>query len=159
MNGTLKVTTPSDREIAMTRVFNAPRALVYDAYTKPELVSRWLGVFGSWTMPVCEIDLRVGGKYRYEWRGDGKSMGMGGEFREIVPHERIVATEVFDEPWYEGEAIDTATFTEQDDRTTLVLTVVYASKEIRDAVLASPMETGVAASFDNLEKILQSQAA
>src|SRR5271167_1955115 len=97
----LKVTTPSDREIAMTRVFHAPRRLVFDAWTKPELVKQWLLGPPGWTMPVCEIDLRVGGTYRYVWRrdSDGSEMGMGGIFREIVPHERIVSTEVFDQAW------------------------------------------------------------
>src|SRR5882762_6535718 len=106
--GKLEVTTPTDREIAMTRVFDAPRGLVFDAFTKPELVRRWLLGPSGWTMPVCEIDLRVGGRYRYVWRKPGvPDMGMGGVFREIVPAERIVATESFDDPWYEGEALDT----------------------------------------------------
>src|ERR1700716_4401588 len=90
----LQVTTPSDREIAMTRVFDAPRSLVFDAFTKPELLKRWLGVLGGWTFAVCEVDLKVGGKYRYVWRGkDGREMGMGGVYREIVRPERIVSTE------------------------------------------------------------------
>jgi uncharacterized protein YndB with AHSA1/START domain len=154
--GKLEITLPSDREIAMTRAFNAPRQMVFDAWTKPELVKRWLGAFGGWTMPVCEIDLRVGGTYRYVWSKDGQDMGMGGVFREIVVPERIVSTEKFDDPWYEGEAVGMVTFTENDGRTTLVQTVKYASKEVRDAVLQSPMETGVAASYDKLEEILAS---
>ena len=106
---TLKLTTPSDREIAMTRVFDAPRQLVFDAHTKPDLVRQWLLGPPGWSMPVCEIDLRVGGKYRYVWRHDrdGTEMGMGGVYREIVPPERIVNTEKFDEAWYPGEAVDT----------------------------------------------------
>src|SRR5687767_4883422 len=109
-SGSLKVTTPSDREIAMTRVFDAPRKLVFDALTKPELVKRWL-VRTGWSMPVCEIDLRVGGTYRYVWRkGDnGPEMGMRGVYREVVRPERIVATEVFDQKWYDGDALDTQT--------------------------------------------------
>src|SRR6267143_1460851 len=95
----LQITTPTDREIAMTRVFDAPRRLVYDALTRPELVKRWLGVFGGWSLDVCEIDLKVGGKYRYVWcNADGREMGMGGVYREIVPNERIVNTEKFDDP-------------------------------------------------------------
>jgi uncharacterized protein YndB with AHSA1/START domain len=154
--GQLEITLPSDREIAMTRSFNAPRAMVFDAWTKPELVKRWLGVFGDWTMPVCEIDLRVGGRYRYVWRKHDTEMGMSGVFREIVVPERIVASEKFDDPWYEGEAVGTVTFTESGGRTTMVQTVEYASKEVRDAVLQTPMEEGVAASYDKLEEVLAS---
>src|SRR5713101_1933605 len=99
--GTLKLSARGDREIAMTRVFDAPRKLVFDAYTKPELLKRWLGVFGGWSLAVCEVDLRVGGSYRYVWHGaDGRKMAMRGVYREIVPAERIVSTETFDEPWY-----------------------------------------------------------
>lgn len=98
--GNLKVAALSDREIVMTRVFDAPRNLVFDAYTKPELLKRWLGVFGGWTMAVCEVDLRVGGSYRWVWRGaDGTNMGVRGIYREIVPPERLVNTEKFDEAW------------------------------------------------------------
>src|SRR6266436_3804077 len=97
--GTLEVTTPSDREIAMTRVFNAPRRLVFDAWTKPELLKRWLGVRGGWTFAVCEVDLKVGGTYRFVWRGpDGTEMGMGGGYREIAKPERVGSTEKFDDP-------------------------------------------------------------
>jgi uncharacterized protein YndB with AHSA1/START domain len=155
--GNLKVTTPSDREIAMTRVFDAPRRLVFDAHTKPELVKRWLLGPPGWTMPVCEIDLRVGGSYRYVWHGqNGSEMGMRGIYREIVPAERIVCTESFDDPWYEGEAVGTTVFVERGGKTTLTTTVLYASKEVRDAVLKSPMEQGVAASFDRLADLLAS---
>jgi uncharacterized protein YndB with AHSA1/START domain len=155
--GKLQVTTPSDREIAMTRVFDAPRKLVYEALTKPELVKRWLGVFGGHTMEICEIDLKVGGKYRYVWRNkDGSKMGMGGVFKEIVPPQRIVTTEVFDESWYPGEAVDTVTLTEQGGKSTMTTTVLYESKEARDGVLKSPMDTGVAASYDTLDGVLAS---
>jgi uncharacterized protein YndB with AHSA1/START domain len=157
--GNLKITTPSDREIVMTRVFDAPRQLVYDAWTKPDLLKRWLGVFGGWALVVCDIDLNVGGAYRYLWRGpDDAEMGMRGTYREIVPAERIVCTEVFDQPWYEGEAVDTLTFVELRGKTTATTTVLYASKTVRDAVLKSPMEHGVAAGYDQLEKILASLA-
>jgi uncharacterized protein YndB with AHSA1/START domain len=151
---TLKITTVSDREIAITRVFNAPRRLVFDAHTKPALVRQWLGVFGGWTMPVCEIDLRVGGRYRYVWKKDGQEMGMGGVYREIVIPERLVATEVFDDSWYPGTGVDTSVFTEQNGRTTLTLTVLYESRAARDAVLQSPMETGLKAGYDRLEELL-----
>ncbi len=158
--GTLKVTTPTEREIAMTRVFDAPRNLVFDAYTKPELVKRWLGVIGGWSWAVCEIDLRVGGAYRYVWRGpDGAEMGMGGVYREIVAPERIVATESFDQSWYPGSAVSTLVLVEQGGRTTLTLTVRYQSREARDAVLKSPMEQGMAAGFDKLAELLASTLA
>jgi uncharacterized protein YndB with AHSA1/START domain len=151
----LQVTTPSDREIAMTRVFDAPRSLVFDAFTKPELLKRWLGVRGGWTFAVCEVDLKVGGKYRYVWRGPkGQEMGMGGVFREIARPERVVCTEKFDDPWYEGEALDTMTFVERSGKTTATTTVLYASKAVRDAVLKSPMDKGVAESYDKLDEVL-----
>jgi uncharacterized protein YndB with AHSA1/START domain len=158
--GALQVTTPTDREIVMTRVFDAPRSLVFDAFTRPELLKRWLGVFGGWSLEVCEVDLRVGGTYRYVWRGpDGAEMGMRGVHREIVPAERIVATEVFDDPWYEGEAVSTVVFVEQGGKTTITNTVLYASKETRDAVLRTPMEKGVAAGYDKLADLLASTLA
>ena len=157
--GSLKITTPSDREIAMTRVFDAPRTLVYDAYTKPELLKRWLGVHNGWTLAVCEIDLKVGGTYRYVWRHpDGMEMGMRGVYQELIPSERVVATEKFDQPWYEGEAVGTVTFDEQDGKTTLTMTILYASKDVRDAVLQSPMEQGVAAGFNKLAELLPTLA-
>src|SRR6266545_3886290 len=125
-NGSLKVTTPSEREIAMTRVFDAPRKLVFDAHSKPELLKRWLGVHHGYSLAVCEIDLRVGGSYRYVWRApDGAEMGMRGVYREVVPPERIVATESFDEPWYPGDAVSTLTLAEEGGRTTLTLSVRY----------------------------------
>lgn len=155
--GTLKVTTPTEREIVMTRDFAAPRRLVFEAWTKPDLLKRWLGVFGSWSLVVCEIDLKVGGAYRYVWRGpDGADMGMRGVYREIVPPERLVATEKFDEPWYPGEALDTLVLVEQGGRTTLTTTVLYESREARDTALKSGMEQGVAASYDNLAELLAS---
>jgi uncharacterized protein YndB with AHSA1/START domain len=157
--GSLNITTPSDREIAMSRVFDAPRRLVYEAYTKPELLKRWLGVHNGWILAVCEIDLKVGGTYRYVWRGpDGMEMRMRGVYQELIPSERVVATEKFDDPWYEGEAVGTVTFDEQDGKTTLTMTILYASKDIRDAVLASPMEQGVAAGFDKLAELLPTLA-
>ena len=154
--GALKVTTPSDREIAMTRVFDAPRRLVFDACTKPELVKRWLLGPPGWSMPVCEIDLRVGGKYRYVWRHDAKGteMGMGGVYREIVAPERLVSTEQFDEAWYPGEAVGTLVLVERGGRTTVTQTMRYQSREARDRVLKSGMEKGVAASYDRLAELL-----
>ena len=154
MSNALKITTPSDREIAMSRVFDAPRRLVYEAYTTPELLKRWLGVFNGWTLDVCEIDLRVGGAYRYEWNRAGTNMGLSGTYVEIVPDARVVSTEVFDDPWYEGKGLSTVTFDEAGGKTTLTMKMQYDSKQVRDAVLQSPMERGVAASFDKLEELV-----
>jgi uncharacterized protein YndB with AHSA1/START domain len=156
----LQVTTPSDREIAMTRVFDAPRSMVFDAWTRPELLKRWLGVRGGWTFAVCEVDLKVGGTYRFVWRGpDGTEMGMGGIYREIVRPERLVATEKFDQAWYQGEALDTTTFVGQGGTTTVTTVVRYVSREVRDGVLKSPMERGVAESYDKLDEVLASTPA
>src|ERR1700730_2902956 len=106
--GKLQVTTPTDREIAMTRVFDAPRRLVCEAFTTPELGRRRLLGPSAWTMPVCEIDLRVGGRYRYVWRKAGvPDMGLGGVYREVVAPERVVATEKFDQAWYPAEDVGT----------------------------------------------------
>lgn len=157
-SGNLTVTTPTDREIAMSRVFDAPRNLVFDAYTKPELVRRWLGVFGGWTFRVCEIDLEVGAKYRYLWDGpDGATLGIRGTFVEIARNERIVCTERFDPPFDQGEALDTVTFVERAGKTTLTIVVLSPSKEVRDAMLKTGMADGVTASFDNMAAILAEQ--
>ena len=116
MNDSLKVTTPSDREIAMTRVFDAPRQLIFEAYTKPALLKRWLGVQNGWTLDVCEVDLRVGGSYRYVWRKGDIEMGMGGVYTEIVPPERVVATERFDQSCYAEKRLPRSGWTEQNGR-------------------------------------------
>ncbi len=157
MPHTLTVTTPSDREVALIRTFDAPRSLVWDAVTRPELLKRWLGVHNGWTLDVCEIDLRVGGAYRYVWRGPGREeMGMGGVYRDIVRPERIVSTEKFDQSWYPGEAVGTMTLDERDGKTTMTTTVLYDSREARDVVLQSPMEHGVAAGYNELDQVLAS---
>jgi uncharacterized protein YndB with AHSA1/START domain len=151
------VSTPSDREIQVTRDFHAPRRLVFDAFTKPDLVRRWLLGPPGWTMPVCEIDLRVGGAYRYVWRKDGeKDMGMGGVFRDIVPSERLVATERFDDAWYPGEALDTTVFVDDGAITRITITVLYQSQEARDTARRSGMEHGMAAGYNRLEDVLSS---
>lgn len=138
----------------MTRVFDAPRHLVYEAMTRPELVKRWFGPHG-WSLAVCEIDLRVGGTWRYVLEGpDGRSMGMGGEYREIVPGERTVHTESFDD--YPGDSVVTTVLTEHDGRTTLTGTVLSESQEVRDAVIASGMEHGAAETYDRLAELLLS---
>jgi uncharacterized protein YndB with AHSA1/START domain len=150
--GTLKVTTPSPREIVLTRVFDAPRDLVFEAMTRPELLKRWFGPHG-WNLVQCDIDFRVGGAWRYVLEGpDGASMGMGGEYREIVPGERTVHTEAMDD--YPGDSVVTMVLTEQDGRTTMTGTVLYDSQETRDAVVASGMEHGAAETYDRLADLL-----
>jgi uncharacterized protein YndB with AHSA1/START domain len=155
----LKLTTRGDLEIVLTRVFQAPRSLVFKAMTTPELVKRWLLGPPGWTMVNCEIDLRVGGNFRFEWcNSDGTKMGMHGVYREIVPSERIVNTECFDfgcEP-QSGEQIITASLSEDHGQTTLRSVVLYPSREARDATIASGMEHGLAASYDRFAKLLTS---
>jgi uncharacterized protein YndB with AHSA1/START domain len=155
--GALKVTTPSDREIVLTRVFDAPRDLVFDAFTKPELLKRWFGPRG-WSLAVCEVDLKVGGGFRFVLRGpDGSTMGMRGVYREIVPGERSVHMESFDD--YPGEAQVTSVLTEHGGRTTLTATVLYPSQQVRDAVIQSGMEHGAAESYDKLAELLAATGA
>ena len=156
---TLQIKGNGDREIVMTRVFDAPRKLVFDAFTKPELLKQWLLGPPGWSMPVCEIDLRIGGRYRYVWRRDtdGTEMGCGGVYREIVPPERLVHTEQFDDPWYPGESLITTVLDEQRGKTTLTATMLYESRDARDGILKSGMESGVAASYDRLAELLAKQ--
>jgi len=158
MTKTLTVSTPSDREVALTRMFSAPRALVFDALTKPELVKRWmLGNMGA-SMPVCEIDLRVGGVYRFVWRNpDGSEFAMNGVYREIVRPERIVNTQRFETPWLPGESVLTTTLVENGGKTTFTSITLYDSIETRDKVLKSGMEAGASASYDRLEALLTAQ--
>ena len=152
--GETTFTTPSDREIEMTRLFDAPRQLVFDAFTNPAHVPHWFGPRG-WSVPVCEIDLRPGGSWRYVLRGpDGEEMGMSGVYREIKPPERIVTTESFDD--YPGESINTLTLTEEDGRTRYTVTVLYADMAARDAVLATGMSEGAAETLERLAEHLES---
>jgi uncharacterized protein YndB with AHSA1/START domain len=152
---TLEVTTPSDLEIGIRREFDAPRRLVWDAFTKPLLLKQWLFGPDGWALEVCEIDLRVGGKYRYVWRRQrtDTTMGMGGEIREIVPPERLVSTERFDDAWYPGTAVGTVELSESDGKTTLTQTLRYESREARDIALKSGMETGLGAGYERLDGI------
>ena len=151
----LKVSALNDREIVMTRLFDAPRELVFDAFTKPHLIKRWLTGPDGWSLPVCEVDLKVGGKLRYVWRHkDGTDMGLNGSYREIKRPERIVHVELFDEDWTGGEALVTTIFIAQGDQTLMRQTILYASREARDAVLKSPMESGVAQSYNRLAELL-----
>jgi uncharacterized protein YndB with AHSA1/START domain len=151
-SGTAKVTLPADEQILITREFDAPKDLVYEAYTTPELVKRWWHAKRG-EVTTCEIDLRVGGSWRYVMvTGDGFEVGFHGEYREIVPNERIVSTEVY-EGMPEAEAVDTVTFTEVDGRTTLTILVEHTSKQHRDAHIESGMEAGLQDALDLLEQV------
>lgn len=155
--GTLAIAAKGDREITMTRRFAAPPALVFEAWTSPALLRRWLLGPPGWTMPVCSVDFRVGGAYRYEWRceADGQTMGVGGVYRDIDRPHRFVATERFDDPWYPGESLITVTFRALDGETEMTTTMLYESGAARDGVLKSPMEGGVRQSYDRLATILE----
>jgi uncharacterized protein YndB with AHSA1/START domain len=151
-SGTAKVTLPADEQILITREFHAPKELVYKAWTTPELVRRWWHA-NRGEMTTCEIDLRVGGDWRYVMvTPDGFEVGFHGEYREIVPNERLVSTEVY-EGMPDGEALDTLTLTEVDGRTTLEILVQHQSKEHRDAHIESGMEDGMQDAMDLLEQV------
>jgi uncharacterized protein YndB with AHSA1/START domain len=159
-SGTARVTLPTDEQILITREFNAPKHLVYKAYTTPELVKRWWsGRRGEVTS--AEIDLRVGGMWRYVMvANQGFEVAFHGEYREIVPNERIVTTEVYEgvpeEEQPEGDVLNTVTFTEAEGRTTLTLLVETPSKEVRDAIIGSGMEGGMQEGMDLLEQVAMS---
>jgi uncharacterized protein YndB with AHSA1/START domain len=156
--GTLDVVTRGDREIVMTRLFDAPRALVFRALTEPALLKRWFGPHG-WTLVECEVDLRVGGAWRYLSRDEGgRTMGMRGTYREIAAPQRIVHTEAFDDYAQHGEAVVTTTLAERDGRTTLTVVVLSPSREVRDAVVASGMEHGAAETYDRLAALVEHDA-
>jgi uncharacterized protein YndB with AHSA1/START domain len=154
----LTVTTPSDREIVMTREFDAPRELVFEALTKPEHLVRWFGRRQD-RLAVCEVDLRAGGSARYVWRfEDGSEMGITDVYREITPPERIVFAETFDEPYtgeMGGETLNTLTLEEGEGKTTLTGTTLYKSREDRDRALQTGMEVGAAETFDRLDELLE----
>jgi uncharacterized protein YndB with AHSA1/START domain len=146
------VTLPADDQLLITREFDAPKDLVYKAYTTPDLVRRWwTGERGE--MTECEIDLRVGGTWRYVMIAHGDfEVAFHGEYREIVPNERLVTTEVY-EGMPDAEAMDHVTFTEEDGRTTLMMLVQHRNQEERDAHLNSGMEAGMQESMDRLEQV------
>jgi uncharacterized protein YndB with AHSA1/START domain len=153
----LQVSLPSDREILITRSFNAPRRLVFDAHTKPELLRRWLSGPDGWAWVVCEVDLREGGAYRWVWRGpDGVEMGIHGVHREIVVPERLTCTQIFEMGRPGDEAIGTLVLTEKDGQTTLRNTTLYPSKEARDGALQSGMADGMEAGFARLDQLITS---
>jgi uncharacterized protein YndB with AHSA1/START domain len=155
-SGTAKVTLPTDEQILITRDFDAPKELVYKAWTTPELVKRWWNAKRG-EVTIAEIDLRPGGKWRYVMVADegGYEVGFHGEYREIVPNERIVSTEVYEGApgGDENGTLNTATFTESDGRTTLTILVEAPSKEIRDAIIDSGMEAGLQDALDLLEEV------
>ena len=156
-SGTFKVTTPSDREICMTRMFDAPRALVWEAMSKPEHIKRWWGCLGEgYSVPVCEVDLRPGGKWRFVNRTPkGEMAAFYGVYREIVPPERVVFTEIF-EPFPDSGSVVTSVLTEENGKTRLTVTCLYPSVEVRDMVLKSGMERGAGISYDRLEEVAAS---
>lgn len=151
----LKITTPSDLEFAMTRQFDAPRRLVFDAMTKPDLVVRWLGC-AEMAMPVCEIDLRVGGAYRFVFRStEGIEHVLSGTYREVVRPERVVFGEVFAMPGFTSEEyLVTSVFVEADGMTTLTTTIKHPTREARDGHLNSGVEKGVAPAYDRLAEVV-----
>jgi uncharacterized protein YndB with AHSA1/START domain len=152
---TLSVTTPSDVEVRVTRVFDAPRRLVFQALTTPEILKRWMHGPNGWTLEVCEVDLRVGGTFRYVWRkADGREMGAGGTFLVVEPPDRLVHGELFDDDWTGGEAEVTTELHEHDGTTTLTVTMRYASKAGRDAALSTNFTAGMEASYDGLATVL-----
>ena len=154
-SGETTLTTPSDREVAMTRVFDAPRELVFEAWTSPAHVPHWLLGPEGWEMPICEIDLRPGGSWRYVWRkADGTEMEMDGDFNEVAPPERIVNTERWGGDW--PETVNTVTFAKEDGRTTVTITVLYPSQEARDAAIDTGMVDGANESFARLDERLRS---
>jgi uncharacterized protein YndB with AHSA1/START domain len=150
------ITTPTDTEILITRSFNAPREAVWDCHTKPELVRRWMLGPAGWSMPVCEIDLRIGGKYRYEWaHAEGRSMGMGGVFQDVQAPARLVSTEMFDDDWTGGETLNTIAFSENNGKTTSMMLVRYASKDARDGALKTGMTDGMEAGYQRVDALLE----
>ena len=149
------VTMPSDREVTVTRRFSATAENVFAAYTKPELVTRWLSGPEGWRLAVCDIDLRVGGRFRYEWRHtSGEGMGMGGEYREIEQSVRLITTELFDADWTGGETVVTTLFRREVDGTVVTMTILYSSREARDGALATGMADGMEASYRALDEAL-----
>jgi uncharacterized protein YndB with AHSA1/START domain len=147
-------TMPSDREFLMTRVIDAPRNLVWEAWTSPEHVPNWLLGPDGWTMPVCEIDLRPGGAWRFVWRkDDGAELAMQGEYREIAPPERLVSTESWGGDW--PETVNTLVLSEEDGKTRITQTVLYPSLEARDAALETGMKGGASKSFDRLAEYVR----
>ncbi len=156
-NAALTLTTPTDREIVITRAFDAPRRLVFEAYTNPKHLPHWMLGPQGWTMPVCEVDLRVGGAWHFGWKhSNGMQMEMRGIYREVKPPERLVSTESWGGDW--PETVNTLTFTEQNGQTTVTTSILYPSKEARDGALKTGMKEGMALSFNRLAEHLGAMA-
>lgn len=156
-SGRLQVTTPSDREVVITRTFDAPRRLVWEAWTRPELVAKWLHGWDDWRLEVREMDVRPGGALRWIWHGPkGEQMGLRGVYREVVPAERLVHTEIFDEDWTGGETLVTLLLTEETGRTTATMTILYSSREARDAAIQTGMADGMEVGYQRLDRLLAS---
>jgi uncharacterized protein YndB with AHSA1/START domain len=163
------VTLPNDRDVVVVRSFNAPRTLVFDAWTKPELLQRWLLGPPGWTMPICEMDVRPGGKYRWRWRSeeDGKEFGFSGEFREVVRPSRLVTIERYEPGDVGGSMVGgdtgaahvTSVLTEKDGVTTHTMTIRYESKEVRDAAVQTGMTDGMEMSYQKLDELLAEKRA
>ena len=151
--GTTTYATPTDRALVITRAFAAARPRVFDAWTNPRQLPSWLLGPEGWTMPVCEIHLREGGTWRYVWRkADGAEMTMTGTFREVAPPGRLVTTEAWGPPW--PETLNTLELTEAAGLTTMTLTVLYPSKEAREAAVQPGMKAGLDKGFDRLDELL-----
>jgi uncharacterized protein YndB with AHSA1/START domain len=147
--GATTFTAPSDREIEATRVFDAPRELVFDAWTRPAEITDWMLGPEGWTMPVCDVDLRPGGEWRFVWRrADGKEMGMNGVYREVAPPERMVFTETWGGDW--PPTLNTVVLTDENGGTRLTYTVLYVSTGARDASFSTGMSEGMSQSLDRL---------
>ncbi len=145
--------TPSDVEVAVTRAFDAPQHLVFDAFTKPEHIVHWMLGPDGWTMPVCEVDLRPGGRWHMVWRrADGTEMGMTGTYLEVTPHSRTVQTEAWGDDW--PETVNTTEFVAEGARTTVVQTMKYPSRADRDRAMETGMTDGADTSYDRLEEYL-----
>lgn len=155
MSTKVQIVPHGDRAIRITRSFNAPRTLVFDAMTKAEKMLDWFHGATGWALMLCDVDLRVGGTYRWVWRnGAGDEMGMGGMYKEIVRPERLVTTEKFDQAWYPGEAVGTLVLTEEIGKTLMTLVVEYESREARDGVLAAEMEGEMEVGYARLDEYL-----
>ncbi|WP_437585798.1 SRPBCC family protein [Sorangium sp. So ce1000] len=149
-----QVTTPSENEVRMTRLFDAPRDLVFEAMTRPEHIKRWWGCLGEgYSVPVCEMDLRPGGKWRFVNRHPGGEAAFHGENQEITPSSRLVFTEIF-EQFPDTVSVVTAVYTDEGTKTRLTATVRYPSTEVRDMVLASGMPKGAGISYDRLDDLV-----
>jgi len=157
MPTSLEVTTPSEREIRVTRMFDAPPELVFECHTQPEYLKKWLLGPPGWSMPICEVDLRAGGRYRYVWRSDSDSseFGVQGEFREIASPQRLVSIETMDGA--PGESLCTATFAQSGTGTLFTLTMSFDSRETRDVALQSGMTDGMSLSYDRLSALTSAQ--